>query len=304
MDLIWLQDFLALIEHGGFSRAAENRSVSQPSFSRRIKSLEEWVGAPLIDRRTHRIGLTAAGESFRLVAEETLRRLQLGREAAQSAAKNDHETLRFASTHALSLTFFPNWLRRLETEKPVESTIALTADHMVACEQLMIAGKAQFLLCHHHEAAATRLRSDFKSVQLGVDRLLPVAAPSLLDRMDPKDAPQLAFTAESGMGRILASAWERDNFQLPSQPVFSSHLANVLTTMAREGRGVAWTALSLVQEDLEAGRLKRAGPEDADVEIEIRIWRPNARQSPAAEVLWSRILNDTRNDKIPSPHPL
>jgi DNA-binding transcriptional LysR family regulator len=119
--------------------------------------------------------------------------------------------------------------------------------------------------------------------------------------MDPKDAPQLAFTAESGMGRILASAWERDNFQLPTQPIFSSHLANVLTAMAREGRGVAWTALSLVQEDLEAGKLTRAGPEDADVEIEIRIWRPNARQSPAAEALWSRILSNNRNDKSPSP---
>ncbi|MBA16352.1 MAG: LysR family transcriptional regulator [Sphingomonas sp.] len=294
MDVTWLEDFLALIDHGGFSRAAESRSVSQPSFSRRIKSLEDWVGTPLIDRRTHRIGLTAAGESFRLVAEETLRRLQLGREAARAAAKFDHETLRFASTHVLSLTFFPRWLRRLEAEQPVEATIALTADHMVACERLMVEGKAQFLLCHHHEAASTRLSSDFRSVRLGHDRLLPVAAPSLLRETNPAQAPQLAFTAESGMGRILASAWERENRQPPAQPAFSSHLASVLTAMARDGRGIAWTALSLVQEDLDEGRLVRAGAEEEDVEIEIRLWRPRARQSMAAESFWSRILASTR----------
>jgi LysR family transcriptional regulator, hypochlorite-specific transcription factor HypT len=293
MDTTWLSDFLALVEHGGFSRAAESRAVSQPSFSRRIKSLEDWIGAPLIDRRTHRIGLTAAGESFRLVAEETLRRLELGRDAARAADKINQETLHFASTHVLSLTFFPRWLRRIEEERPVEATIALTADHMVACERRMIEGKAQFLLCHHHEGAPTQFGTAFRSVQLGHDRLLPVAAPSLLRRCDPADAPQLAFTAESGMGRILASAWERDNRPRPAQPIFSSHLASVLTAMARQGRGVAWTALSLVQEDLDEGRLVRAGSEDEDVVIEIRLWRARARQSPAAERFWSRIVSSS-----------
>lgn len=294
MDIGWLEDFLALVDHGGFSRAAESRSVSQPSFSRRIKSLEDWVGAPLIDRRTHRIGLTAAGESFRLVAEETLRRLQLGREAARAADRSDHETLRFASTHVLSLTFFPRWLRRLEAEQPVQATIALTADHMVACERRMIEGNAQFLLCHHHEAAPTKFGNDFRSVRLGSDWLLPVAAPSLLAGTDPAKAPLLAFTAESGMGRILASTRARSGRKPPGQPIFSSHLASVLTAMARDGRGVAWTALSLVQEDLDAGRLARAGSADEDIEIEIRLWRPKARQSPAAEALWSRIVENVR----------
>jgi len=34
----------------------------------------------------------------------------------------------------------------------------------------------------------------------------------------------------------------------------------------------------------------RAGPPEQDIPIEIRLWRPAARQSPAAEALWSRIL--------------
>ena len=66
--------------------------------------------------------------------------------------------------------------------------------------------------------------------------------------------------------------------------------ASVLTAMARDGRGIAWTAQSLVQDDLASGRLVRAGAPDDDVPIEIRLWRPKARQSAAAEALWSRIL--------------
>lgn len=299
MDIGWLEDFLALVDHSNFSRAAEARSMSQPSFSRRIKSLEDWVGAPLIDRRTHRIGLTAAGERFRQVAEETVRRLELGRAAARSVDSTDRETLRFAATHVLSFTFFPRWLRRLEAEQPVQATIALTSDHMVACERRMIEGKAQFLLCHHHDAASTELGSDFRAVRLGQDRLLPVAAPALLQSTEPMTAPQLAFTAESGMGRILASARTPGGRVPPGPPIFKSHLASVLTAMARDGRGVAWTALSLIQEDLDEGRLVRIYPDEEGIEIEIRLWRPRARQSPAAEAFWTRILNDVRSSEAP-----
>lgn len=289
MDSEWLEDFLTLIDSGGFSRAAEQRNVSQPSFSRRIRTLEDWVGAILVDRSTHTIRLTPAGERFRLVAEETLRRLQLGREETRAIAKSSSETLRFASTHVLSLTFFPAWLRRLETDQANNARIELVADNMMGCERLMVEGRAQFLLCHHHEAAPTKLGSDFRSVSLGTDVLLPVIAPGLAARGDIEHAPQLCFTAESGMGRILAAAWAAEGREPPPQPVFTSHLASVLTAMAKDGRGVAWTALGLVEDDLASGALMRAAQEEGDVPIEIRLWRPKARQSPAAEALWQRI---------------
>jgi DNA-binding transcriptional LysR family regulator len=293
MDTDWLDDFLALIDHGNFSRAADKRAVSQPSFSRRIRALEDWVGATLIDRSTHTVRLTAAGERFRATTEETLRRLHLGRDEARAAAKASSETLRFASTHVLSLTFFPGWLRDLEADAPSTATVELIADNMVACERLMIDGRAQFLLCHHHEVAKIRLGADFRSVRLGEDVLLPVAAPDLA--IDA-DTPQLAFTAESGMGRILAAAWAAKGAPAPPQASFASHLASVLAAMARDGRGVTWSALSLVAPDIASGRLARAGSAEDEVPIEIRLWRPKARQSAAAEALWTRVVQRTRTD--------
>lgn len=298
MDINWLADFLALLECGGFSRAAEQRAVSQPNFSRRIRSLEDWVGVTLIDRSTHTISLTPAGERFRPLAEETMRRLHLGREEVRAVAKATSEALLFASTHALSLTFFPAWLRALEMKAPLNGTIKLTADNMVTCEKVMIEGRAHFLLCHHHEAATVRLGTDFRSIRLGQDRLLPVAAPSFAPPASGP-TPQLAFSAESGMGRILAAAWAANGKEGPVAPVFSSHLAGVLTAMARDGRGIAWSPLSLVEDDLRKGTLVRAGPMQDDVEIEIRLWRPKARQSPVAEALWARLLSEQKEDMRP-----
>jgi DNA-binding transcriptional LysR family regulator len=289
MEFRWLEDYLALIECRSFSKAAELRAVSQPSFSRRIRALEAWVGVMLIDRNTHRLKLTPAGDRFRIVAEDLLRRFRLGCDEVSAIAKESSETLRFASTHVLSLTYFPFWLRSIEMNEPSSATVELTADHMVACERMMIEGRCQFLLCHHHETATTRLDTDFRSVQLGNDKLIPVMSPELSEKYNLETAPQLAFTAESGMGRILTTAWRAAGRKPQSRPVFTSHLASVLTTMARDSRGVAWTALSLVADDLEKGRLVHAGVMDDEVPIEIRLWRPKHRQQAAAESFWKKL---------------
>jgi LysR family transcriptional regulator, hypochlorite-specific transcription factor HypT len=291
METIWLEDFLAVLDEGSFSRAAERRAVTQPAFSRRIRSLETWIGTSLFERGQHQVRLTPAGERFRPAAEEMLRHLQIARQDALSAAHIGSETLRLAATHVLSLTFFPVWLRALEAEAPTTVTFQLTADNMVACEKLMIEGRAQFLLCHDHPAASTRLTSDrFRSIEIGRDVLVPVAKPSLLPCKSPAAGPYLAYTSESGMGRILAATWASAGRIPPAEPVFSSHLASVLAAMARDGRGIAWSPLSLVTDDVAAGRLARVGTEEDEVALAIRLFRPKIRQSPAAEALWERAV--------------
>ena len=44
MDQKLLEDFLSLCRHRSFSHAAQERNVTQPAFSRRIRALEEELG--------------------------------------------------------------------------------------------------------------------------------------------------------------------------------------------------------------------------------------------------------------------
>lgn len=299
MDASWLEDFIAVIREGGLSRAALQRSISQPAFSRRIRCLEEWVGTPLFDRTSRTTMLTSAGERFRPFAEEVVRQLESGRTDALAAAHNSTETLLFASTHALSLTFFSPWLRALESEQALVSSIRLTADSMEGCERLMIDGAVQFLLCHAHPVASTHLSDErFKSVVLGEDLLVPVVAPGLAVANVLQNGPFLAYTAQSGMGRILRAAW-KDNHRRPlGEPAFSSHLASVLAMMARDGRGVSWSPLSLVADDLAAGRLVQLGDSADEVRIDIHLVRPRARQLRAAERFWEHVLARAGHDSM------
>ena len=72
VDIVWLEDFLAVSATGNFSRAAKLRNSSQPAFSRRIRALEKWVGVDLLDRTSQPARLTPAGAWYRQAAEELL----------------------------------------------------------------------------------------------------------------------------------------------------------------------------------------------------------------------------------------
>jgi DNA-binding transcriptional LysR family regulator len=61
MELKWLEDFTALASTLSFSRAAEERNVTQSAFSRRIKQLEMWLGVTLISRASFPAELTKEG---------------------------------------------------------------------------------------------------------------------------------------------------------------------------------------------------------------------------------------------------
>src|SRR3954468_4956437 len=156
MDLVWLEDFLAIAEEGGFSRAAKRRHVTQPALSRRIRPLEEWLGTPLFERSTQTITLTPAGGSFRPVAEDVLRRVSVGREEALEVARLKSETITFAATHALSQTFFPEWIRNSDSAR-ADSAVQLVASNFAGCEKLLLDAQAHFLLAHHHPSLMTRL---------------------------------------------------------------------------------------------------------------------------------------------------
>lgn len=68
-DLRLLKYFAAVAEEGNFNRAAERLHIAQPPLSRAVQQLEAQVGAPLLDRSTRPLTLTALG---RLVHEQAL----------------------------------------------------------------------------------------------------------------------------------------------------------------------------------------------------------------------------------------
>ncbi|RWB74549.1 MAG: LysR family transcriptional regulator [Mesorhizobium sp.] len=308
MESRWLEDFLSLVDTRNFSRSAEARYTTQPAFSRRIKSLEDWVGAKLFDRTTQPISLTPSGERFRPVAEEVLRRLLQGREDARRVGETSANLIRFSATHSLSLTFFPSWIRSIEA-KTHTFNIRLDSCQFNDCMQSLIKGESHFAISHAHPQVEMNLPPmHFTSKLVGTDRLLPVTLPdsagSPLDKLPgTEDEPihYLAYTETSAIGQAVEHMINNVEEPVYLDKVFVSQLAAVLKTLSREGRGMAWLPESNISDELASGSLVLAGGEKWFIPVEIRIFRSRERLPAMAEELWSILEGEAVPSDAPSP---
>lgn len=298
METKWLLDFLSLVDTGNFSRSADARATTQPAFSRRIRALEDWVGATLFDRSTQPIELTQAGAQFRPVAEEVLRRLLQSREEIQQIGRSTESTITFAATHSLSLVFFPRWISSIEDKTGVLRT-RLDSNQIANCVQTLLHGECHFLLLPTHANVEIQLPEErFSSLVVGHDRLIPVSAPD--EAGGPRhhlpgtrEAPvhYLAYAPSSASGRAV-------DFMLSHHPeppvlhrVFDTHLAAVLKSMALQGRGLAWLPESEIGAELASGALLPSGDDSHVIQTAIRLFRSRDQLPAAPEGFWAKLVD-------------
>lgn len=294
MEIKWLEDFLCLARTNSFSRAAQERHITQSAFSRRIKALEHWLGTALVDRSTYPTSLTPSGRAFLATAEEVLRTLHVARADLRGAGGRGGERVRFAALHSLALSYFPAWMRAVNAAtSPIESS--LLADNLHNCVQALIEGDADFLLCFvHPEIPVIIDPMRFDSLSLGPDRLIPVSAAGpdgtalfALPGRASRPLPHLAYGPDAFLGRAVELTIRRQSRRCHLRGVYENSMAEGLKAMALAGHGLAWLPESSIAPLLESRRLVRSGGPEWDVPLEVRLYHASeSARAPVARV-WS-----------------
>lgn len=293
MDLRLLEDFVSLCETRSFSRSAAARNITQSAFSRRIQSLELWLGAPLVDRSSYPTTLTVEGRAFREVAEEALRALEGARADIKAGRRASRQAVNFAALHTLALSYFPDWLKVLQRSLGPLNTHVL-ADNYHNCVQALVEGNSDFLLTFHHDAVSIGLDPErFPFVVLGTDRLI---AASLIDAHVPlfqlpgsegAGPPLLSYARDSFLGRLSAHAAKNAGLQLTTNHINDNAVAESLKAMVLAGHGIAWLPESIIKRELVTGVLAEIG---FGLSMEIRLYRSREKTRAIVEKLWSMLL--------------
>lgn len=293
VELNWLEDFLCLARTNSFSRAAGERNITQSAFSRRIKALEHWLGAPLVDRSTYPMSLTPAGRQFLATAEQVLRQLQQIRDDLRSRGGRESGRVRFAALHSLSLAFFPRWFGAIERQVP-NLTTTLMADNMHNCVQALIEDDVDFLICFVHPKIPVVIDPlRFPCISLGEDRLIPISATDenggprfTLPGSQSRPLPYLTYGPDAFLGRAVELVI-RDQRRCHLTPIYENAMAEGLKAMVIDGHGIAWLPQVSLVEALEAGQVARAGPATWDVPLEIRLYRAPEPVSSEVAAIWA-----------------
>lgn len=260
MDMHWLEDVLVLLEEGNMTRAAARRNITQPAFSRRIRSFEDWLGIEVLDRKSNRVELSTALTSNEGEIRALMSRL---RDLRRKIAHYDpaRSELTIAAQHAPVFSTFPDMALRAKAAFP-GVRFRLRAGNLNECVTLLLRGDASMLLCYEAQnSAPLPFGPDLVRGRWGQDYLIPVIGGVLRysvrdNRSIPEDTPALIYPESSYFGAVLRrNARPFGTLEHCPNPVCETAFSSGIREMALKGLGVGWVPFSMVHQELESGEL-------------------------------------------------
>ena len=137
MDFDQIETFLEVAKLSSFSRAAERRFRTQPAISSQIRSLEEEVGARLLDRSGGRVALTAAGKVFQKYAEETIEQRRVMMVALAEMHRVPRGEIVVAANEGTCLHILPEVFAEFKRQYPNVAVSVKRSEHQKILESLI-----------------------------------------------------------------------------------------------------------------------------------------------------------------------
>src|SRR3954452_14865908 len=125
MTLGQLAYFVAVVDHGSFTRAGKALHVSQPALSHQIARLEDEAGAPLLERLPGAVRPTELGARLLPHARDTVLAAEEAPTAAQHVGRLRAGELRVAALLSVALGIVPATIRAWRTAYPDVQTEVL-----------------------------------------------------------------------------------------------------------------------------------------------------------------------------------
>ncbi len=134
-----LRYFIAAAEHGSFRKAASALDVQESAVSRRIRDLEDQIGASLFLRRADGVSPTLAGQRFLGRVHRALTHIREGADEVATIGRAESGRIRVGLFSTLASGFLSGLFRRYDEEHAgvhVDFVEGEAVDHAKAIRQL------------------------------------------------------------------------------------------------------------------------------------------------------------------------
>jgi LysR family transcriptional regulator, low CO2-responsive transcriptional regulator len=283
MDTRQLAAFCEVVERRSFSEAAARLGVTQPAVSQQVRSLEERLGAQLLDRSGRRVEPTEAGLRLYRGAQ---RLLALEEQLLEDLAEPDaplRGTLEIGASTGPAAIVLPMLLCRFQRENvelrvhlsvsDTQSVVELVADRRL---QLGIVGAAR----RHRSVAFEPFFRD--EVILACPPGHPFAGRTV-DLDELRAGPLILMQQGAGVRQMLEDELRKDGRRLRDLDApLELGLQESVRSAVQGGFGVAFISRRAVESELAAGTLAEARVRGLDLARDIYIARAAGRAGSAA----------------------
>ncbi|WP_254452973.1 LysR family transcriptional regulator [Ruegeria atlantica] len=294
MRLEWIDDILAVLDSGSLTRAADKRLLTQSAFTRRIRLIEDNIGATLFDRRRKPVSLMPGVQALEPELRELSMRLHKLRHTMKTASDHASKSLSLVCQHALTTTVSPKVVRALTANNDI--SVRVRSGNQDECLLQLISKQVDFAIMYTiSDGRAHDLENAFEAKTLGTDTLIPVCVPEMRREVAGEAIPAIIYPPDVFLGQVFSRLVAP---RLPEKATIVSRAETALTLAmlqyAVDGIGVAWLPNSLAANSLAEGRLVRVDALPAQA-LTIRMVRLAGAQSDYNEQVWKRLAGQLPN---------
>ena len=239
MNLNQLTYFVTLAQIQHYTKAAKRLSITQPSLSHAISSLEEELEVPLFERQGRNVTLTKYGEVFLKYVQRSLHTLHTGVEQTRKAAKIAGGKISIGYIYTQGSEFVPKLIRGfLAEQREKQIDFQLHTDVSTSLIRDLKEEKYDVIICSKPDG-----ERGIHFIPVGEENLVaivpfnhPLCEKESVTIEELGNYPQVAFPPSSGLYFVIQDLFE--NAGITPDVVFEVEEDNALAGMVAEGFGV------------------------------------------------------------------
>jgi DNA-binding transcriptional LysR family regulator len=247
ISLRQLEYFVAVVDEGSFTSAAELLHVSQPGLSHQIQALERDLGGPLLERLPRKVRLTPAGRTVLPHARASLAHAERVSMAARRISGLATGELHIGTLYSISVGVVPTALRVWRQSYPEVQAHLVEFRHTDDLANAMEAGQADLAV------GPAPADWDGPTSDIGSEEFVVVGAPGADLPAEPArirlaelaDHEWIHFTAQSGLSNFLDRACSAAGFQ--PRVAVRTEQGSAALSMVRAGLGLALVPSNIIQ---------------------------------------------------------
>ncbi|EKY3233872.1 LysR family transcriptional regulator [Cronobacter malonaticus] len=243
--------FVAVVESGSFSRAAEQLNLANSAVSRAVKKLEMKLGVSLLNRTTRQLSLTEEGERYFRRIQQVLQEMAAAETELMESRQTPRGLLRIDAATPVILHLLMPMIKPFRERYP-DVTLSLVSSETFIN---LIERKVDVAI-----RAGTLTDSSLRARPLFTSYRKIVASPDYLERYgvpaticDLKDHVCLGFTEPVSLNTWPVAC--EDGQLLEITPGMTSNSGETLKQLCLTGNGIACLSDFMIDKEIEQGEL-------------------------------------------------
>lgn len=245
-----LRVFVAVVESGSFSRAAEQLDMANSAVSRTVKKLENKLGVTLLTRTTRQIKLTQEGETYFRRVQKLLQEMTQAENALMESRNIPSGLLRIDAATPVVLHLLIPMIQPFRQRFPEVTLSLVTSETFINLIERKVDVAIRIGNLADSSLRARPLFNSYRKIVASPAYLAQHGTPQSVEALNAHQC--LAFVEAPRLNRWPVAQADGQMFDIP--PAMFSNSGETIKQLALTGNGIACLSEYMVDKEIEEGR--------------------------------------------------